>query len=276
MTVRSERARVLVTVKAAPEPSAKYGDTVCVAGIRIDEGRAEWVRLYPFPFRWMRKDQRFRKYDIIDVDVHRGGSDDRPESFRPDIDSLKISDHLDSWKQRHEVMRRVPATTTCELRAAAVGDLNAPSLGMVPVRDVHRLRIAPFKGWSPAQRQRIAAAENLSPMDLFGEGADTPPELQAPRFTVHYEYWCTTPGCPKHAGQILDWELGELQRRHLKDLPEEDAKHEIEVKFLQQKFGPNRDTSFFMGNFGDVLKRGSFSVLGVYAPQLGDVAPTLF
>ena len=27
----SEQARVLITVKASPEPSEKYGDTVCVA-----------------------------------------------------------------------------------------------------------------------------------------------------------------------------------------------------------------------------------------------------
>ena len=35
MHVRSETARVLITVKASPQPSAKYGDTVCVAGIRV-------------------------------------------------------------------------------------------------------------------------------------------------------------------------------------------------------------------------------------------------
>lgn len=51
MQVMSETARVLITVKASPQPSAKYGDTVCVAGIRVDGGRAEWIPLYPLAFR---------------------------------------------------------------------------------------------------------------------------------------------------------------------------------------------------------------------------------
>ena len=31
-----ERAEVLITVKASPEPSEAHGDTVCVAGVRLD------------------------------------------------------------------------------------------------------------------------------------------------------------------------------------------------------------------------------------------------
>ncbi|CAM3719201.1 hypothetical protein E4A47_04460 [Micrococcus flavus] len=34
---RPKAARVLITVKATPQPSQKYGDTVCVAGIRLRE-----------------------------------------------------------------------------------------------------------------------------------------------------------------------------------------------------------------------------------------------
>ncbi|WP_337001332.1 MULTISPECIES: hypothetical protein [unclassified Microbacterium] len=59
-------------------------------------------------------------------------------------------------------------------------------------------------------------------------------------------------------------------------MPEDDAKREIEHKFLTQKFTPNRQTSFFVGNFGDKMKRGSFSILGVYSPTRADAVPTLF
>ncbi|RRD60723.1 hypothetical protein EII30_05595 [Leucobacter sp. OH1287] len=48
-----ETARVLITVKTSPNPSAKYGDTVCVAGIRTDREAYEWIRLYPVNFRWL-------------------------------------------------------------------------------------------------------------------------------------------------------------------------------------------------------------------------------
>jgi hypothetical protein len=41
------RMRVLVTVKAAPNPSATYGETVCAAALRLDLDSPGWVRLYP-------------------------------------------------------------------------------------------------------------------------------------------------------------------------------------------------------------------------------------
>ena len=57
--------RVLVTVKAYPEISAKHGETVCVAGIDVDTGY--WMRLYPVPFRDLEAYRKFEKYSIIEV-----------------------------------------------------------------------------------------------------------------------------------------------------------------------------------------------------------------
>lgn len=36
--IQPEHAKVLILVKASPEPSEKYGDTVCMAGIRVHPG----------------------------------------------------------------------------------------------------------------------------------------------------------------------------------------------------------------------------------------------
>jgi hypothetical protein len=41
----------MITVKTYPNPSETYGETVCVAGVRLDRGRPEWIRLYPVKFR---------------------------------------------------------------------------------------------------------------------------------------------------------------------------------------------------------------------------------
>lgn len=272
----SETARVLITVKASPQPSAKYGDTVCVAGIRVDDGRADWIRLYPLPFRWMGVEQQFKKFDVIDVEVRRETKDTRPESFRPDIDSIEVIGHLDRWKDRQPYMERVHRTSTCALTHAATEHHDAPSLGMVTVASVERLRIERFGGWNEAQQRRIAEAANLAPLSLFGDAANTPVELKAPRFVARYEYQCTADGCPGHVGQILDWELTALQGR-LNREPEEKAIAEIEKKFHVQMFAPGRQTPFFMGNFEDARKRHSFSVLGVYYPPAGiDSAVGLF
>lgn len=84
---------------------------------------------------------------------------------------------------------------------------------------------------------------------------------------MRYRYRCAHTACPGHDGQILDWELTELQRklRHDSDV---DAKRKITDKFLTMMFNESRQTRFFMGNFEDATKRHNFSVLGVYYPKL--------
>jgi len=268
MQVRAETVRVLITVKASPQPSKTYGDTVCVAGIRVDGGRADWIRLYPLPFRWMGVEQQFRKFDLIDLEVRRATKDTRPESYRPDVDTIKVVKHLDDWKDRQPVMSKIARTSTCVLSAEASRHHGAPSLGMVTVRSLERVRIEPFGGWSEAQQGRIAAAADLTPLALFGDLGKTPPELRAPRFIVRYEYHCTADNCSGHVGQVLDWELTALQGRHHRD-PDHVVKAAIEEKFHRQMFAAGKRTSFFMGNFEDARKRGSFSVLGIYYPPEG-------
>ena len=57
-----ETKTVLVTVKAYPNPSRKYTETVCCAGIDIDTKK--WIRLYPIPYRDLDESQKFKKYNI--------------------------------------------------------------------------------------------------------------------------------------------------------------------------------------------------------------------
>ncbi|MFQ1003071.1 hypothetical protein, partial [Modestobacter sp. SSW1-42] len=74
--------KVLVTVKAAPQPSATYGDTVCVAGVELrGDDPVRLVRLYPVPFRYLEGDQQFGKYQVIDVAARPSTRDPRPESL---------------------------------------------------------------------------------------------------------------------------------------------------------------------------------------------------
>lgn len=47
--MNGELKKILITVKAYPNPSKTYEETVCVAGIDIDTGK--WVRLYPIKYK---------------------------------------------------------------------------------------------------------------------------------------------------------------------------------------------------------------------------------
>lgn len=78
MSRRRLTVPVLVTVKASPQPSEKYGDTVCVAGTLMDPDNPRWIRLYPVPFRYLDGDQQFNKYAVIHVRLHEATQDLRP------------------------------------------------------------------------------------------------------------------------------------------------------------------------------------------------------
>jgi len=59
-----ETKRVLITVKAYPNPSKKYGETVCA---RVDINTLQWIRLYPIPYRDLENEKKFEKYSIVEV-----------------------------------------------------------------------------------------------------------------------------------------------------------------------------------------------------------------
>ncbi len=84
-----ERAEILVVVKAYPVRTDGHGEAVCVAGVRLDTPKPEWIRVFPVPFRRLPPEQQFAKYDVIRLDLVRG-SDSRPESWEPRADTIEV------------------------------------------------------------------------------------------------------------------------------------------------------------------------------------------
>jgi len=267
MRVIAEKARVLITVKTTPQPSKKYKDIVCTAGVRLDGDRATWVRLYPIPFRYLDTDLQFKKYDVIELEIRRRFEDSRTESFAPDWESMKRVDHYDPWARRIDAMRTLSETNTCSLRRAAKLDHAAPSLGLGGVADVDKLEFERHPGWSDSQKAILNRA--LEEVDLFDDGAPAR-KLDSPLLNVSYRYRCTDAKCPGHRGQILDWELTALQHK-MKGLNEAELRKKIEAKYLDQMFARGRDTKLFLGNFEAPIKRQIFSVLGVWWPREAEV-----
>ena len=74
-----EKKKVTVVTKAYPEPSSKYGQVACTAGI-TEEG--EWIRLYPIDLTHFIGANKISKFDIIEVEV------------KPDHDKLSRKEAL--------------------------------------------------------------------------------------------------------------------------------------------------------------------------------------
>ena len=94
------RERVYVLVKAYPQPSQQYDETVCCAGISEDGER--FLRLYPIPYRQLPPESRFGRFDLIEVDVF-GADDFRPESCKVRSDTIKILKKGDDLPKREKV-----------------------------------------------------------------------------------------------------------------------------------------------------------------------------
>jgi hypothetical protein len=102
------RVKVLVTVKAYPAISKKYKETVCTAGL-TEEGN--WIRIYPIPFRLLDYENKFRKYEWVELDLERNMSDFRLESYR--LKDLFLKDMVshgivkadgDTWAERRSII----------------------------------------------------------------------------------------------------------------------------------------------------------------------------
>ncbi|GIG91072.1 hypothetical protein [Plantactinospora endophytica] len=253
------RLRLLITVKAAPNPSAKYGETVCVAALSVDPLRRGWVRLYPINHRDLDRDDRFRKYEIVSIDAKPARQDQRRESWKPIVDSVTRELFVPPWEKRRQLLDPYVEDSMCRVHRATADRPDAPSLALIRPARVDGIRVTPHEGWSADDQRKIEAY--VSQLDLLDSRDRTP--LEAPRFRAAYHYHCHEPGCGGHRQGILDWELVALQR-NLRGRSDDEVRRAVEQKFLHELCGPGRDVAFYVGN--QAKRVNTFSVLGIYWP----------
>lgn len=269
---RRDRVDVLVLVKATPQPSTRYGDTVCVAGVVLDDGPPRWIRLYPVPFRYLAADVQFKKYMKINVALREARGDLRPESAKIDVESIRCGDVVIGWKHRAPHVDPLVGPTMCEMLAAVCENPNAASLGVIRARRVAPdLEFAAHAPWAPEQLAKLTAAAAQD--SLFGETRVR--LLEPPRFVVRLRYWCRTESCGGHLQRIIDWELTALQGR-LRDRSDGAVRQAIQDRFMKQPFLRDTDPLIYVGNQESPQRRRSFTVLGLYYPQIGEADPGLF
>jgi len=256
MKDRTETTKLLITVMTYPHPSKSYQEVVCTAGITED---LEWVRLYPVDHRYRPKKQRFHKYQWIEVRLGppRQGNDNRKESRRPELDSIRIlgpplSTDKD-WAARRQIIDRMPHHTVKEL--VNLYEKERVSLGIVRPKRILDLEYEPApQEWKP-QWQAL-----FSQLRLFG-----PPQkpLRKLPYDFRYVFECEDDSKPRRA-MCVDWELGV---RFLKEWDRlrssKKAAEMVREKFLGELCAEDRDTRFFMGTR---FPFNTWLVLGVFWP----------
>ena len=256
--------KALITVKAYPNPSKKYQETVCVAAITREEG---WVRLYPINFRSLSENQSFKKYQFIQLRMQRHTNDPRPESFRPDESSIQLLNVLgteNKWRKRREWIEPTLSNSMCEIQRDRIS-YNKSIGAFRPKKVVDLIIEETTTDWSGKQS---AALDQLM---LFEKKN---PKLQKIPFNFRFKYFCNDDGCKGHNQSILDWEIRELYRKiQIKTSDPDQIKTKIRAKYLDEICGKAKDTYFFVGNHSQYPK--TFMLLGVFWPP-SEKQKTLF
>lgn len=264
--------RILVLVKTYPNPSQKYQESVCVAGVTQEN---EWIRLYPVLFRSLDEEERFKKYQWIDLNVKKS-SDQRPFTYKPMLDSMRTSEIIgtkNNWKERKKWVYALPVNDSmCSVQRDANKCLEegrpvARSLAAIKPASVEELVVEPdVPDWTHEQKEWI------NQQGLFDK-KHIP--LEKIPYKFYYRYRCSEKGCKGHEQSIIDWEIMQLYRR-LKRSGRSAAGiiDGIKKKWMGELCGSDKDILFFVGNGYQTPK--SFMVLGVFYPKKGPDQMNLF
>jgi len=220
----TEKTKVLITVMTYPHPSKGYQEVICTAGI-TEAG--EWIRLYPIDYRYQPKHRQFRKYQWIEVELEKSPvhKDNRPESFRPNLDSIQIIGEpispKNGWRERRDYIDPMPHRTIKEWKV--LHEKHKISLGIVRPKRILDLEIRPADGedWKPKWQALFSQPR------LFGPQQKALSKLP---FTFHYIYECEDDDKP-HSAMCTDWELGVLFLKEAEQFGPSTAAESIYEKF---------------------------------------------
>jgi hypothetical protein len=253
---QTEIKKALIVVRTYPTPARKGAEVSCTAAI-TDTG--EWLRLYPVPWRYLPEDQRFRKYEWVELTVTKSTNDSRPESHKLKPDGIKILSHLEpgkDWQPRKDIILPLKAHCLCCLTRQRDAQ-GFPTLGIIKPKKIERLIIEPDSpSWTQGQ------LEILRQSHLFVEQPKK--ELEKVPFKFQYKFWCDDADCTSHTLSCTDWEIGEAWRRWSSEYGSN-----WESKFRQrfeEEMIEKYDTHFYVGTLHKHPAR--WIIVGLFYPPI--------
>lgn len=242
----ARRERILVLCKTYPSPSEKHAETSCVAGMTAG---GDLIRLFPVPFRLIRDDQQFKKWQWISAQVYKANNDRRPESHKIYVDTISLDgeplSRARDWDLRRREIDKLPLFTDfAELDSRREAD--GITLGLVRPSKVLGLDITAVDEaeWTEGELRKLVQHQQQA--GLFDdEDAGVLQTLRKLPFSFHYRYECEVGGETRsYRHKIADWEIGALYwncRKRYDDDWERPLREKIEQKL------PGADLMFLMG-----------------------------
>ncbi len=264
------RTKVLIAVKTYPNPSRKYEELVCTAGFTEN---GDWVRIYPVPFRKMRFENQYKKYDWIEFDLIKNESDFRPESYRLCSSRIEFLGHLkpeDNWAKRKKYVLKKVYNNMTELIAEAKNRDKGTSLAVFkPSRIINFTVEKTGREWDKNKLDEIKSKR--SQKDLFQPPKDLFQIVK--KLPYKFSYLFEDYQGKKCKLMIEDWETGQLYwnclARHKGD--EAKAVEDVKKKYFDD-FAKKKDLHLFLGTTyrHHHRSRNPFVIIGTFHPSKED------
>ena len=266
-----ERMKILVTAKTYPNLSVQYDELVCTAGVREN---GSWVRLYPIPFRSMDYEKQYKKYQWIEVNVrHNNSSDQRPESYRPEVSTLQCGKALDTknnWAERKVwVLKKVyedmeELITLNQRQGLSLVVFKAKQMLNFSERAVsekeHAEHESKCREILDKRRQQSLleddALKNIIP-------------VSKPDYHFYYKF-IDKQGKTSEM-QIVDWEIQALYRNCRRRKSQTQALADVRKKYWDD-FAVTKDLYLFLGTTKqrDGWVKNPFTIIGTFTPKTGE------
>jgi hypothetical protein len=258
------RKRIRIIVKAYPEPSRKYGSSICTAGLVDDK---EWIRIYPIDLNYyLRHKTTFKKWTLIEADVEpKKEKLNRKESHRVNEDSIVLVDNAlaggslkkKEWDSRNKILLKMLAPSMAHLEK--VKQEKNISIGLI------KPKAFKFYLRDDIENIEVEEAKNFQ-STLFGERLITPDKIPK-KFA--YKFYCQDEKCNCNVNKrphdmiCEDFELLESFRQWRKIYKDF---NNLETKLVEKYYDfmkKKRELYFIVGT---THLFGTWVIIGLYYP----------
>lgn len=234
-------SRVTILVKALPQPSSRYGETVCCAGVTVNRA---WKRLYPIRFRHLKGESSFKRWDWVSFDYRPPTTDTRAESCHVVEESIVVDGQLPK-REREALLDPIVVPSAKE--AAKQGH----SLALIRPRNTRFL--VKQKPQSEIDEERDAFRKAASQTSMFDKELA---ELEPSPYDFRFKFEDAT---GKHNYRNGDWEAHAMFWRECKRGGSEKALEWMNHTFNEEY--PKRGMAFAIGNLAK--RPQTWQLLGV-------------
>lgn len=254
---KHSKKRIRILVKAFPQHSNKYEETVCCAGVDVESN--EFLRLYPIRYRHLQKEQQFNRYDLVEITATKATDDVRPESYRVDEPSIQILKRGSQLSNPSKVQLWKPFIASSLTALLEESKQTKRSLGIIKP-DVDSLKFKYQLASQSDQDDQELANVVYKQQASFLEDPLKP--LEKPKYSFRYEY--TSDG-HAHKHQILDWEVQATFINYRRQYSSEAEALQMMTNEYQENI-PNHNLHFIMGNMAK--RQYVFILIGMLRTRL--------